>query len=150
MDEGMDVGGWKGARDGCCAGGAEEGAPRGLRGGGGGAAGRPQRPEARENLPTVGAPQGVRRRSWRARKGGAAVALVVAGRVRVLRACGAQGRAHREGKHQPKPSTPRNQKLAPGEDPWRQPTAWGVPKTPPAICRRGAVARWVRESMRRK
>ena len=37
-----------------------------------------------------------------------------------------------------------------GSDPWRQPTAWGVPKTPPAICRRRAVARWVRESMRRK
>ena len=140
----MDVGGLKGARDGCRAGGAEEGAPRGLWGGRGGAAGRPWRPDVRETLPTFGTSQGVRWWSCRVARGGAAVALVVAWRMRVLRACGARGRAHRVGEHHPKPSTLPNQKLAPGEYPWRQPTACGVPETPPAICRRGAVARWVR------
>ena len=29
-----------------------------------------------------------------------------------------------------------------GSDPWRQPTARGLPETPPATCRRRAEARW--------
>ena len=43
----------------------------------------------------------------------------------------------------PAASPPPDEQLAPGAAPWRQPTARGLPETPPAICRRRAEARWV-------
>ena len=145
MGKGVDVGGGNGARDGCRAGGAAEAAPRGLRGCGGGTVGHARGRAARKNLPKFRHRPRVRPRSQRAGSGGAAMALLVARRMRVLGACGARGRAHHVGEHQCEPSTPPNSILAPGAAPRRQPTARGVPETPPAMRRRGAEARWVRE-----
>ena len=130
--------------------GAVRGVPRTRRRGGCGAAEAARRvmlagAQRVKNLPKFRHRPRVRPRSQRAGSGGAAMALVVAGRMRVLGACGARGRAHPVGEHQWQPSTPTNSILAPGAAPRRQPTARGVPETPPAMRRRGAEARWVRE-----
>ena len=78
------------------------------------------------------------------REGGVGVRQREGAQARPLGAGGEEGRragsspaVHRRRR------TPPDQKLAPGAAPWRQPTARGLPETPPAICRRRAEARWV-------
>ena len=78
------------------------------------------------------------------REGGARVRQREGAQARPLGADGVEGRrAGSSPAVHPAASTRADEQLAPGAAPWRQPTARGLPETPPAICRRRAEARWV-------
>ena len=134
---GSGCGGGSVSSDGCCCcGGDAQGCRLRAAGGGGRAGGaRRRRPRGHLQARERGEGQAARGRSSsppRGRWGGGTAGGPLA--------CSA-----------PKASMPPDEKLAPGAAPWRQPTARGPPETPPAIRRRGAEARRVRESgMREK